>query len=125
MHSLALVFVVCLTSLGAWLALTQRTGRRARDLRTAAVDALACLGLAVVFLAANLAVGIALILGARALTRQFISLYVLNDATLAVLSLLQALVFHAFRSGPRQEGWRARRESNPRPSDSKSDALSD
>jgi hypothetical protein len=58
---------------------------------------LECLGLIVIFLAANLAVGAALILGLRALTGRFISVYFVNDATLAILSLLQALVFHRWR----------------------------
>ena len=61
------------------------------------METLECLGLIVIFLAANLAVGAALILGLRALTGRFISVYFVNDATLAILSLLQALVFHRWR----------------------------
>jgi hypothetical protein len=95
-RSLALAAVVALTSLAAGLAATRRSGLRAAELRRALTDALSCLGLAVVFLAANVAAGIVLILGARALTRGFISFYLLNDITLPILSLIQALVFHAW-----------------------------
>jgi hypothetical protein len=62
------------------------------------LETLECLGLIVIFLAANLAVGAALILGLRALTGRFISVYFVNDATLAILSLLQALVFYRWRA---------------------------
>ncbi len=51
-----------------------------------------------IFFLVNFAVGTALILGLRSLTGQFISVYIVNDATLAVLSLLQALVFYRWRA---------------------------
>jgi hypothetical protein len=61
------------------------------------MEALEYLGLAVVFLVGNLVVGVALILGLRTFSGQFISVYWLNDISLAVLSLLQALVFQCWR----------------------------
>lgn len=100
MNSLTLIVIVCLTSLGAYLAGTRFAGLRRTHLKEAAIEALDCLGLAMAFLLANLAVGIALIVGLRVLTGRFISVYVVNDAALAILSLLQALVFQRWRRGP-------------------------
>ena len=45
----------------------------------------------------NMGAAVALILGLRGLTGRFISVYIVNDATLAILSLFQALVFHRWR----------------------------
>jgi hypothetical protein len=98
MSSLTLVFVVVLTSLGAYLAATRYAGLRRADLPRAVVETLECLGLVLIFLLANIAVGTALILGLRAVTGRFISVYIVNDATLAILSLLQALVIHRWRA---------------------------
>ena len=101
MASLTLAIIVALTSWAAYLVATRRIGLRRSELRGAATEALACLGLAVVFLLVNLVVGTALILGLRALTGHFISVYVVNDATLAILSFLQALILHCWRERPR------------------------
>jgi hypothetical protein len=98
MSSISLVLIVGLTSLGAYLAATRCAGLRRADLRGAVMESLECLGLVVIFFLANFAVGTVLILGLRALTGRFISVYIVNDATLAVLSLLQALVFHRWRA---------------------------
>ena len=101
MASLTLAIIVALTSGGAYLVATRRNGLRRSELPGAVTEALAYLGLAVVFLLANLTVGMALILGLRALTDRFISVYVVNDSTLAILSLLQALILHCWRERPR------------------------
>ena len=61
------------------------------------MEMLECLGLAVIFLVGNLAAGSALILGLRVLTGQFISIYWLNDISLLVLSVIQAIAFHCWR----------------------------
>ena len=53
--------------------------------------------IAVIFLVGNLAAGSALILGLRALTGHFISIYWLNDISLLVLSVIQAIAFHCWR----------------------------
>ena len=98
MSSTTLVLIVGLTSLGAYLAATRFAGLRRAGLRGAVMETLECLGLVVIFFLANFAVGTALILGLRALTGRFISVYIVNDATLAILSLLQALVFHQWRA---------------------------
>ena len=98
MRSIILVLIVGLTSLGGYLAATRFAGLRRDDLPGALREALECLGLVVIFLLVNVAVGVALILGFRALTGQFITIYIVNDATLAILSLLQALVLHRWRA---------------------------
>src|SRR2546427_6768678 len=98
MSSITLVVIVGLTSLGAYVAATRFAGLRRPHLKAAVLETLECLGLVVIFFLANFAVGTALILGLRALTGRFISVYVVNDATLAILSLLQALVFHRWRA---------------------------
>jgi len=89
--------IVGLTSLGAYLAGRRRSDLRRAALREAVMEVLDYLGLAVVFLLCNFTVGAMLILGLRALSGQFISVYAVNDATLAILSLLQALIFHRWR----------------------------
>ena len=98
MSSMTLVLIVALTSLGAYLAATRFAGLRRADLRGATIETLECLGLVVIFFLANFAVGTALILGLRALTGRFVSVHVVDDATLAILSLLQALLFHRWRA---------------------------
>ena len=98
MSSITLVLIVSLTSLGGYLAATRFAGQRRADLPGAVMETLECLGLVVVFFLANFVVGTALVLGLRAVTGRFISVYIVNDATLAILSLLQALVFHRWRA---------------------------
>ena len=98
MRSITLVLIVGLTSLGAYVLATRVAGLRRVDLPGALTETLECLGLVVIFFLANFAVGTALILGLRGLTGRFISVYVVNDAALAILSLLQALVFHRWRA---------------------------
>lgn len=97
MTSLTLVGIAVLTSLGAYLVATRRLGLRPTTLPEALAEALECLGLAVVFLVSNLVVGMVLVLGLRAVSGRFISIYGLSDITVVVLSLLQALVLHSWR----------------------------
>ena len=97
MGSLALIGIVALTSLVAYIVATQRLGLR-RDVFPAAIgETLECVGLAVIFLAANLAVGVTVVLGFRILSGRFISIYGLNDITLVAFSLLQALILRSWR----------------------------
>jgi hypothetical protein len=98
MSSITLVLIVVLTSLGAYLTATRFAGLRRADLQGALLETLECLGLVVIFLLANFTVGAAMILGLRALTGRFISIYVVNDVTLAILSLLQAIVYHRWQT---------------------------
>ena len=104
MSAITLVLIVVLTSLGAYLVATRVTGLRGADLHGAVTETLECLGLVVIFILANVAVGTVVILGVRALTGWFLSVYIVNDATLAILSVLQALVFHRWRARSSRHG---------------------
>ena len=98
LDGLAPVVIFSLTSAGAFLVGARRRSLRARELPRALTDVLHSLGLAVLFLLSNLAVGTAAILCLRALTGDFISIYVVGDITLPILSLVQALIFRHWRA---------------------------
>jgi uncharacterized membrane protein len=98
MFSITLVLIVGLTSLGAYLVATRFTDLRRADLQGAVTETLECLGLVVIFFVANLSVGAALILSLRSLSGQFISVYIVDDVTLVILSILQGVVFHRWRA---------------------------
>jgi hypothetical protein len=89
-----IIAVVGLTSLLA--AMLARRGAR-RGLRSAAGKALETIGLVVVFLSLNVAVGFGLALVARRVAGGFVSLYLNDDATIVALSVLQALVVQWWR----------------------------
>lgn len=91
--------MVGLTTVAAYLVGTHTLRLERRKLGPASAEALELVGLAIVFLAANLVAGICLILGARALSGRFLSVYWVNDSTLGLLSILQAVVFQCWRRG--------------------------
>jgi hypothetical protein len=95
--SLALIGIVALTSMGAYLVATQCLGRRRDALPAAIGETLECIGLAAIFLAGNLALGGAIVFGFRIFSNRFISVYGLSDIALALLSLLQAIVLQCWR----------------------------
>ena len=99
-HPLVLVAALAVTSLGAYLVGARRGWPRAR-LGWALGRALDCVGLGLVFLALNLLVGGALVLALRAATGRFVSLYVLNDGTILLLSLLQGMIAQWWREARR------------------------
>jgi hypothetical protein len=94
-----LLALVGLTSLCAVLAGAKGLGLSPGALRHAAGRMLETIGLTLVFVLGNLAVGGTAILVARALTGAFVSLYLAADETLLALSLLQALIFREWREG--------------------------
>ena len=96
MASLFIIGILALTSLVAYFVGTRALGLGRDRLTQATLEALECLGLAVVFLVGNLAAGVALTLGLRALTGHFITIYWLNDISVPALSLLQALVLQSW-----------------------------
>jgi hypothetical protein len=93
LEQIVLPALVAATSLGAYLIGTRGLGLPPGGLRRAGARALETIGLLIVFAAANLGLGVAVILAWRGLTGEFLSLYLLNDAVLGILSLLQALIF--------------------------------
>lgn len=89
--------LLALTSGATYWIGSRRLGLRPRALRGAAARALESLGATFVFFAANAAVSVLVVLGLRASTSSFLSLHRLPSWILLVLSLLQALVFQAWR----------------------------
>jgi hypothetical protein len=80
------------------LALAWWTGSmsRRRVVRAAGI-ALETVGAVAIFLAANVALGMTLVLGLRALTPFYPTLYEMADVALLILSVLQALMYQAWR----------------------------
>jgi hypothetical protein len=87
-----LLLLVVLTSVGAYAIGRRALGLSVPTLGRALRQTLEVIGLTVVFFVANLGIGLAIVLGLRALTTRFVSVYVLDDASLVALSALQAIV---------------------------------
>jgi uncharacterized protein YbjT (DUF2867 family) len=97
----AYLLVLCALTSAAAVFVGRRQGRAVRDLGPALGRALECVGLTVVLLGVNILLGAGIVLLLRAATGRFISLYANTDATLLVLSLVQALVLQNWwRRGP-------------------------
>jgi hypothetical protein len=94
---LLITAVIGLTSLGAYLFGVRRVGLSTAGLGTAIVTTLECVGTALIFVVVNLGVAAGIIFGVRALTAGFMSVYVLDDVAWWVLSVLQGLVWWAWR----------------------------
>lgn len=92
MEAYYLLLLFGLTSTALYVAARRGLGARRDALRPALVRMLECVGLAIILAASNVAVGFVLVFALRRLTRSFVSLYLNTDATLLVLSLLQAIV---------------------------------
>ncbi|MBI4471546.1 MAG: hypothetical protein HY646_02690 [Acidobacteria bacterium] len=91
-QALALLLVLITSSLT--YAITKRyVIGNSVSLRRAFQILLECIGTASVFLAINIIIGIFLILAIRSVTPLFLSVYLLNDALLIVLSFLEGFVF--------------------------------
>jgi hypothetical protein len=96
-RGLSLVAVLGLTSVAGYLVGTRRLGLARAGLQGAAAAALETIGLAVVFFVANLALAVVPLLAARAWGGWFVSVYAVDDVIIAVVSLLQSLVFRWWR----------------------------
>jgi hypothetical protein len=96
-----ILIVTGLTSVAIYLLGVKGLRLSKQGLWLALGKAFECLGLTLALFLLNLAVGIIAILATRSLIGRFISLYHVSDATLLVLSLLQALTFQAWREGSR------------------------
>ena len=93
MKPLFLVALVGVTSLLAYLAGTRRLGLSGHSLWAALARTLECIGMMAVFFAANLGLGMILILSFRTLTPGFAPLYLTNDISLVIFSFAQSLTF--------------------------------
>ncbi len=94
--SVLLLAVAGLTSLAGGLAM-RRSGVAGRGLGAALRDVLELAGFVTLFFLANLALGLAIVLGIRSVSAAFISVYWLDDVALVALSLLQGAVFFFWR----------------------------
>ncbi len=103
MEQYFVLVLAVLTSVAAYLAGRVVLGRSAATVRYAVGRMLECVGMTIVFFAINVAAGVVIGLVGRLVTHQFISLYLGNDVSLLVLSLLQGLVFLFWRDASRAE----------------------
>jgi hypothetical protein len=88
------------TSLIAYLVGRGALGLSLPTLASAVARAFELIGMSMLFLAINVAVGLFLILAARTLTPVFLSVYLLNDTSLIGISFVQGLVFETWRARP-------------------------
>lgn len=98
MSSLLLLLAIA-TSLAA-IVIARWVGPGHRGLADAIRLVLELAGISTVFLVANLALGVAIVLAIRLLSSFFVSIYVLNDLSLVALSFLQGAVFFFWRRRP-------------------------
>jgi hypothetical protein len=89
-----IVLVLAVTSL---VALAVGVRRGVAGFGAAMGTTLEVIGATVIFFAANVALGGALVLAARRLTLVYASLYAVNDISLLIVSLLQALTITLWR----------------------------
>ena len=102
MESVFVLIVAGLTSAGACVLGITALGFSKSGLWLALGKACECVGLILLFSTLNLAMAMCAILAIRSLSGHFISLYVASDTTFLMLSLLQALIFQAWREGSRR-----------------------
>ncbi len=96
------LLLIALTSAGAWTIGARGLGLESRALGGAVGRMLESLGVIVVCFSANLLIGGLLILTARSVGPGFVSLYLADDVTVLALSVLQGLVFQAWREAGRR-----------------------
>jgi hypothetical protein len=97
MAPLFLLVVVALTSAGVCAVGVRWLGLRVDRLGPAVLEMCRVAGVAAVFLALNLALGLAVVLVTRGVFRVFLSVYVLDDVYVPLLSLIQAVIFESWR----------------------------
>ena len=90
---MSVVVLIGLTSLGAYLAGTRAFGLPRPALAAAVRATLEAVGMAAVFLVANLGLAVLAIGAVRAGTGHFISVYTVDDLGVAGASLLQGFLF--------------------------------
>ena len=89
--------VVLVTSAAAYAVGTRALHRSSRHLLAAVGATLELIGVSTLFFVVNVAVGTLAIGAVRGLTSTFVSIYHVSDISLLVLSLVQALLFGAWR----------------------------
>lgn len=100
MSNLLLLLLPVVTSLAAIL-IARRSSSGRRGLADAGRRVLELVGISTLFLVANLALGVAILLAIRVLSSSFfVSIYVLNDLSIVALSFLQGAAFFCWRRQP-------------------------
>jgi hypothetical protein len=97
MAPLFLLVVVTLTSATACAVGIRWLGLRLDRLGPAVASTCQLAGVAFVFLGVNVALGLAVVLLARGALSVFVSVYVLDDVYLPLLSVIQAVIFESWR----------------------------
>lgn len=93
-----LLALVAVTSIAACVLGIAGLGLRPARLWEAGRFALQLIGMSALFFAGNLAVGLVCVLAVRGTTGTFVSVYLLNDLTLGVLSAVQGVCFECWRT---------------------------
>lgn len=93
---LLILLLIGITTAAAYVVGVRSLGLRRACLRAALGKSLECIGVALIFLVVNTALGFIVVLTLRALAPTFVSLYVVTDLSLAVLSGVQAIAFQAW-----------------------------
>jgi len=91
-----LLLVICLTSAGAYLIGTRRWALPRDRVGRAIVGMFQVAGTAMAFFVLNVTIGLAVILLIRS-RGIFVSVYLLNDTYLPILSVIQAVIFECWR----------------------------
>src|SRR5262245_10760948 len=93
LEQLILLLAVLASTAAAYYLFRRRGKSQAKSFRQAASEVMECLGIFIVFLGVNVCLGLGAILLVRSVTQIFVSLYVMDDVTLIVLSALQGFIF--------------------------------
>jgi hypothetical protein len=102
MEQVFVLIMTSLTSVGVYILGVKGLRLSKSELWPAFGKACEYVGLTLVFSLLNLAVGMFAILAMRSLIGRFVSIYIASDITLLIVSLLQALIFQAWREGSRR-----------------------
>ena len=97
MDQIFVLLLAAFTSVAAYLGGVRRLGLSPLALRAAVLSALQFVGMGIVFLVVNLAVGLVAVFAIRSFTAGFLSVYLLNDPILILLSALQGITFECWR----------------------------
>jgi hypothetical protein len=98
LEQLFLLALVAVTSVAACAVGIAGLGLRPARLWEAGRFALQLVGMSTLFFVGNLAIGLVCVLAVRGATGTFVSVYLLNDLTLAVLSAAQGVCFECWRT---------------------------
>lgn len=102
MAALLIVAIIAASSLIAVAFGVYACGARAQDLPAAARRLLEFLGLWFLFLALDVALGVAAVLTLRTVTTRFVSVYLVNDISLLIFSAMQACTLHMWLSASKR-----------------------